>query len=269
MDGELLPASEARVSVFDHGLLTGDGVFETMNVCRGRPFALTRHLDRLARSAAGLGLPVPDGAMLRGAVAAVIDADGLDEGRVRVTVTGGPGPLGSDRGAHAPTVIVAAATPPPWPPTVEVVVAPWPKNEKGALAGLKTTSYAENVLALGWARQQGAGEAVFANLAGVLCEGTGTNVFVAAAGRLVTPPLSSGCLAGVTRGLLLELGVAEEHDVGPADLRRAPEACLTSSTREVHPIRAVDGVPLPDAPGPLTRAATAAFEDLKSRDLDP
>ena len=239
-----------------------------MNVCRGRAFALTRHLDRLARSAAGLGLPVPDLAGLAGAVAAVVEANGLDAGRLRVTVTGGPGPLGSDRGGP-PTVIVAAGTPQPWPPTVDVVIAPWPKNERSALAGLKTTSYAENVLALAWARERGAGEAVFANLAGNLCEGTGTNVFVASGARLLTPPLSSGCLAGVTRTLLLELGVAAEQDVEPTMLRGAPEAFLTSSTREVHPIRAVDGVPLPNAPGPLTEAARAAFENLKRRHLDP
>ena len=92
----------------------------------------------------------------------------------------------------------------PWPAVTEVVVVPWPRNEHGALVGLKTVSYGENVVALAFAADRGAGEALFGNLAGNLCEGTGTNVFVGLAGRLVTPPLSSGCLPGVTRDLLLE-----------------------------------------------------------------
>jgi branched-chain amino acid aminotransferase len=150
-----------------------------------------------------------------------------------------------------------------------VAVAPWPRNERGPLAGLKTVSYAENVVALRWARERRAEEAVFANLAGRLCEGTGTNVFVAVDGRMVTPPLSSGCLAGVTRELLLELGVATEEDMAVDALRHAEEAFLTSSTRDVHPIASVDGTDLPAAPGPLTRTAAEAFRELCATNSDP
>ena len=269
VDGELLPVEQARVSPLDHALLTGDGVFETLRVHRGAPFALRRHLDRLVRSAAGLRLPVPDLVALRSALGEVIRANGLQEGRLRVTVTGGPGSLGSDRSGAPPTVIVIGAPLPDWPPTTDVVVGPWPRNERGALAGLKTVSYGENVVALANARDRGAGEALFPNLAGNLCEGTGTNVFVGIGGRLLTPPLSAGCLAGVTRDLLLELVDVAEEDVPLAALASCDEAFLSSSTRDVQPVRAIDGRLLTAAPGPLTTAAASAFADLLARDLDP
>lgn len=268
-NGELVDDADVRLSPFDHGLLTGDGVFETLKIYDGTPFAARRHLERLATSAKGMGLSVPDAGVLRAAMAAVIDADQLRSGRLRITVTGGPSPLGSDRGGGGPTVLVAGAPLTDWPPTTDVVTVPWPRNERGALAGLKTTSYGENVVALAYAKERGAGEAIFGNLSGDLCEGTGSNVFVVVGGRLITPPLSSGCLAGVTRGCLLDVADTTEGNLPLAALVEADEAFLTSSTREVQPIRAVDGRVLPSAPGPRTEAAAAAFADLVSRDLDP
>jgi branched-chain amino acid aminotransferase len=252
IDGRLIEEAEARLSPFDHGLLTGDGVFETLRVYRGVPFAVGRHLDRLARSAAGLRLAAPHEGVLRAAMDAVVAANGLAEGRVRVTVTGGV----------APPIPVR-------PATALVATVPWPRNERSALAGLKTISYAENVVALAFARERGAEEAIFANLAGDLCEGTGTNVFVGVGGRVFTPSLFSGCLPGVTRDLLVELLDVVEDEIPLPALARADEAFLTSSTRGVHPISAVDGHALPAAPGPLTRAAAEAFEALVARDLDP
>jgi branched-chain amino acid aminotransferase len=269
IDGGLADAAVARVSPFDHGLLTGDGVFESLRVSRSVPFAVRRHLERLARSAAGLRLPCPPAEVVRAAMGQVVAANGLEEGRLRVTVTAGPAPLGSDRADVEPTVIVAGGPLPAWPPAADVVVSPWPRNERSALAGLKTTSYGENVVALAHARDHGAGEAIFANLKGHLCEGTGTNVFVGVSGRLVTPPLSTGCLAGVTRELLLELVEAEEADLPVAALASADEAFLTSSTRDVQPVRAVDGRRLATCPGPLTVAAAGAFRDLLDGNLDP
>jgi branched-chain amino acid aminotransferase len=269
IDGVLVDEREARVSPFDHGLLTGDGVFETMKVVRGRPFASRRHLDRLARSTAGMRLPCPPRAVVLAAMDEVIAVNGWDEARLRVTVTGGPGALGSDRAAVEPTVIVAGGPLPAWPPVADVAVAPWPRNERGALVGIKSVSYGENVVALAYARDRGAGEALFANLAGNLCEGTGTNVFLALGGRLVTPPLSAGCLAGVTRELVMELVEVVEDDVKMSALAGAEEAFLTSSTRDVQPIRAIDGRPLPKCPGPLTEGAGAAFRSLQVRDSDP
>ena len=269
VDGQVLPAEEARVSAFDHALLTGDGVFETLRVYRGTPFAARRHLERLRRSADGMGLGCPAPEVLLRAMDDVLVAARLDEGRLRITLTGGPSPLGSERGEAGPTLIVAGASLPPWPASTDVVVVPWPRNERGALAGLKTVSYGENVVALAYARERGAGEALFGNLAGNLCEGTGTNVFVALGGRLLTPPLSAGCLAGVTRDLVIELVDVVEQDVALESLGGVEEAFLTSSTREVQPVRALDGRPLPAVPGPLTSAAADAFARLLATDLDP
>ncbi len=269
IDGALAPADRARVSPFDHGLLTGDGVFETLIVYGGRPFAVRRHLERLAISCRGLGLEPPDPTVIADAMAQVVMANGLARSRLRVTVTGGDSPLGSDRGAGGPTVVVAGGGLAEWPPTADVVVVPWTRNEKGALAGLKTTSYGENVVALAWAKERGASEAIFANTVGALCEGTGSNVFLGIGGRLVTPPLASGCLAGVTRALVIEATGATEEDLSVGALAAADEAFLTSTTREVQSIRAVDGNALGHAPGPLTTAAAEAFERLVAEDLDP
>jgi branched-chain amino acid aminotransferase len=272
IDGRLADATspEGRVSPLDHALLTGDGVFETLKVCGGVPFAITRHLRRLRRSAGVMELTVLDDATLREAIAAVVDANGVVEGRLRVTVTGGAATtLGSDRGGATPTTIVACGPMPAWPDSTAVVTVPWPRNEHSPLAGVKSVSYAENVVALAQARRRGAGEAVFPNTAGNLCEGTGSNVFLVAGGELVTPPLSAGCLAGITRELLLEFGGAVERDVPLAALGEADEAFLSSSTREVQPISAVDGRPLASVPGPLSKEAAEAFRALVLRDLDP
>lgn len=271
LDGALVPPEKAVVSVFDHGLTVGDGVFETVKVVGGRPFALRRHLERLARSARGLGLDVPLGeARLRGVVDEVVAAAGLDDARLRITLTGGVSPLGSGRVGGAPTLIVAAGVLAPWEPDTVAVTVPWPRNERSAIAGVKTTSYAENVVALAEAHKVGATEAIMPNTRGNLCEGTGSNVFVVFGDRLVTPPLLAGCLAGVTRALLLELlPDADEDDLPITALAGADEVLLTSTTREVQPLRELDGRPLPGVDGPVARRAMAAIADLPARDIDP
>jgi branched-chain amino acid aminotransferase len=274
VNGALVEETDACISPFDHGLLTGDGVFETLRVYGGVPFAWRRHLDRLAHSASGLRLTLPPGDVIRRAAVAVLKANGLAEARLRITVTGGTAPLGSDRGGASPTVIVAAAPIGPWAEAVPVITVPWPRNERGALAGLKTISYGENVRALAQAAAAGAGEAIFPNTRGELCEGTGTNVFVVAGGVLRTPPASAGCLLGVTRALILDLAGELGFDAGEAALAlsalvAADEAFLTSSTREVQAISTVDGLPLPGAPGPVTAKLAAAFRALVAKDLDP
>jgi len=274
IDGALVEADAARISPFDHGLLVGDGVFETLRVYDGQPFAWRRHLDRLQFSARGLGLPVPDRDVLRSAADELLAADAVSEGRLRITVTGGPAPLGSERGTAPPTVVLAAAPIAPWPPAGDVVVVPWPRNERGATAGLKTISYAENVRALAYAHDRGASEAIFANTRDELCEATGSNVFLVEEGTLVTPPEASGCLLGVTRALVLrlaeQLGIdAMEADRSVDALAAADEAFLSSTTREVQAIAHVDGRALPAAPGSLTKRLAEAFDALVALDIDP
>jgi branched-chain amino acid aminotransferase len=274
VNGHLVPTDAAAVSVLDHGFTVGDGVFETLKVADGVPFALTRHLRRLASSASGLGLPSPDADLLRGAVAEVLDAEPvLSHGRLRITMTGGAGPLGSGRDASRPTYAVVAGPVPEPEPTTAVVLVPWTRNERSAVAGLKTTSYAENVVALAYATEHGGTEALLTNTRGQVCEGTGSNLFLARDGRVLTPPLSSGCLAGITRELLLEWAIDDGFDVVEAeldleDLRRADEVMLTSSTREVQPVHAVDERQL-DAPGPLTRRASELFARRAAANADP
>lgn len=274
IDGTIVDLDEARISPLDRGITVGDGVFETLRVYRGVPFAWRRHYERLIASADALGLAVPDSDTLRAAADDVVGANGLDDGRLRITISGGEGPPGSSRAGATPRAWITAWPFTPWDGAADVVIAPWTRNERSATAGLKTISYAANVRALAFAEQRGAGEALFANTSGNLCEATGSNVFVVHRGVLRTPPLTAGCLAGVTRGLMLELahhiGVdAREADVGMAEVATADEAFLSSTTREAQPIAQVDGQPLAHAPGPITERLTDAFRALVARNLDP
>lgn len=269
LNGRLCRLGEACISPLDHGLLVGDGVFETLIARQGRPFAAHEHWERLVHSCAVTGLtPLPEADYLA-AMDAVLKANQLSEARVRVTITSGEGPLGSERGGAAQTVFVSATPSKPWAPTERVCLAPWSRNESGALAGVKSTSYGENVRALAHARALGCGEALVANTRGELCEGTGSNVFVVVEGRLITPPLSSGCLAGVTRRLVLQACAAEgipcfEEAVPATVLQHCEEAFLTSTTRDVHPIEQA-GDHAMTAPGPMTRLVMAAFAHLAEK----
>lgn len=267
IDGRLLPAREATVAAIDHGLTVGDGAFETLQVINGRPFAITRHINRLHTTLEALALPAPDHDLLSMAMSEVIAANAVTAGRLRLTVTGGDGPLGSGA-AYGTVRIIAAAEPLGQEPVPVAVTVPWTRNESGALVGLKTTSYAENVRALRYATGRGAGEALFANTRGRLCEGTGTNVFVVLGGDLFTPPLTAGCLAGVTRALVLEHTSARELDLPLEALGEADDVLLTSSTRNVQILSRVDDRDMGPA-GRVALDAVAAFDALLAADLDP
>lgn len=279
--GRLRAPDEPVLTAVDHGLTVGDGVFETCSVHDGRAFALTRHLARLEVSARGLGLPPLPLDEVRAGIDAVLAAAGPAAGRLRVTVTGGPGPLGSHRLAPAeqrPSVVVVAG-PAASMTQSRAVRVPWVRNERSPLAGLKTTSYGENVVALGRAREQGADEALLADTRGRLCEGTGSNVFVEIGGELLTPSLETGALAGITRDLVLLWGSAAGLPVREARPDELPwdvldtvaaggaHLALTGSIRNVTPVVRLDGTDL--ATGPLSRAVRELFLVRMAQDVDP
>jgi branched-chain amino acid aminotransferase len=262
----ILPLHEARLSPLDHGFLVGDGVFETLAIRDGVPFAGHEHYVRLRHSCEATGIACISEELYTQSLFQVAEANGLTEARVRITLTSGDGPLGSERGSGVGTMLVVATPLKPWPPTERVWLAPWTRNTQGALAGVKSVSYGENVRALLYAKERGAGEALVGNERGMLCEGTGSNVFVVWQGRLITPPLSSGCLAGITRALTLQAcataGIPyEEVDVPVAVLDACEEAFLTSSTRDVHPISQINDRHL-SAPGPVTEKVQKAWANL-------
>jgi len=280
-NGRLYGPDDLLLSGVDHGVTVGDGVFETCAVYDGTAFALTRHLRRLRRSALGIGLGEPDLDRVRDGVAAVLAGAGPDTGRLRITLTGGAGPLGSHRFApedQRQTVLVLAG-PGVRSEVSRVVRVPWVRNERSSVAGLKTTSYAENVVAVAEAYRLGADEAVLANTVGDLCEGTASNVFVERAGELVTPPLSSGCLAGITRELLLEWAAAAGlpvREAAPGELRYdvldevgdgTTHLMMSGSIRNVSPVVSLDGSAV--AAGPISLEAQRLFQARLADDLDP
>ena len=270
LDGQLLESPEQpAIGVLDHGIIVGDGVFETIKIEAGAPFALTRHLDRLVRSAEGLGIGKPDVSAICEGIDATLEGQDLPFGRIRVTVTSGPGPRGSPRGNHGLTAVVIAEPCDRPPPVSSIITVPWPRNERGALSGLKTTSYAENAKMVEAAIAKGASEAVMPNTAGLLCEGTGANVFYVVDDELRTPSLASGCLAGVTRALVIEWSGAREVDEPLADvLGSASEAFLASTMRDVQAIARWDDRALP-APGPVTKACAETWAARAAETMDP
>ncbi|MEM7146176.1 MAG: aminotransferase class IV [Verrucomicrobiota bacterium] len=273
-NGSIVIDRDVVVSPFDHGLLTGDGVFETLGAYDGRVFAMSRHYARLLRSAGGLGLEVPAREVLESGCHEVVASNNLSKARVRITITGGEAPLGSEKGKAGPTVLIAAAEAPRWPRTGKVISVPYTRNEKGALVGMKSTSYGENVIALSYAKERGGDEAIFGNTRGELCEGTGSNIFLVNGREVLTPPLDSGCLAGITRELVLDICEREGIDVsqGPIPmtaLDEAQEAFLTSSTREVQGIGAIDGRELRNPPGEITERLAGLFSKMIENDIDP
>jgi branched-chain amino acid aminotransferase len=223
------PASTPAVTALDDAVQVGLGVFETISIRHGVAFARRRHLQRLRSSAGIVGVAL-DIARIDDGIDAVLSRWGPRPGRLRVTATAG--------GA----VIISAGVVGPVDATATVVVAPWPRNERSPLAAAKSTAYADNLLAFGYAREHGATEALFLNTRGEVCEGSRTNIFAVCDGRLVTPPLSAGCLAGVTRALVLEYGGAVEATLDLSAVMTASEAFLTSSLRGAQPIISIDGL---------------------------
>jgi branched-chain amino acid aminotransferase len=259
---------QASVAGTDHGLVVGDGVFETLKVTERGAFAVERHIDRLNRSAAALALPTPDHGEIREAIDAVLDGRDFPRGKLRITFTGGRGPLSSEAPYGPPTLIIMLAPADAAPQFTSIVTAPWTRNEHGALAGVKSTSYAENVRGLRHAANCDASEAIFLNTAGHICEGTGTNIFMVFEDKVITPPLSSGPLAGITRELIMEWSPVEQRDLTLDEAMLADEVFITSSMRDVQGVERWDDQTFSRA-NTITRAVAAAFAERSEADLDP
>jgi branched-chain amino acid aminotransferase len=270
IDDRLFERAEAKISVFDHGFTVGDGVCETLKTIDGTPFALSRHLERLTQSAEGLRLPTPDRERIASAVRSVIDANPIvGIGRLRITWTGGVGPSGSGRDPEArPTLVITHVAATRWAQTAQIVTVEFPRNERSPLAGIKSTSYAENVLALAIANERDADEAIFGNTRGELCEGTGSNIFLVVGDKLLTPPLSSGCLPGITRALAIEWCGAREIAMPLSVLTEADEILLASSTRDLQRVHQVNSRVMP-AQTDRGRKALDDFAKYAGIRLDP
>ncbi len=279
IDGEIVPPERAVVSVFDRGFLYGDSVYEVLRTYRGKPFEMEAHLDRLQNSAdlIALGLPVPRAVLverIRHAIAAAANP----ESYVRIIITRGAGEIGLDPalGRNPKTILIVRelTTPPPeaYEKGVAIALVGVVRNLRTAIdPAAKTGNYLNSVLALAEAKKVGANEAVMLDHAGRITEGANSNVFALGGGRLRTPALEIGLLAGVTRRVVLDLarkaGIpTEEAVLLPADLERADEVFITSTTREILPVvRIVASERAWDVGrgevGPVARRLLAAFRE--------
>jgi branched-chain amino acid aminotransferase len=252
LDGAIGSLADARIPVSDEGLLRGDGAFEVIRLYGGRPFALEDHYARLARSCAGLRLPA-DLDALREEVDALLEAAGAVDALLRLVVT---------RGGRR----IAIVEPLPARPTVaRLATVTYAPNR--VLDGLKTLSYAANMLAGRLAHERGCDEALLVTPHGRVLEGPTWTFFWVREGELLTPPLEDRILASITRARLLEECVVAEEPCTLDDLRSAEEAFIASTVREVMPIAAIDDMRLPAAPGRVTEQAARRLAERIEREL--
>jgi branched-chain amino acid aminotransferase len=276
IDGEFYEKEQAKVSVFDHGLLYGDGVFEGIRFYNGRVFRLDEHIDRLYDSARAICLTVPlDRQALIEATLETIRKNDIRDGYVRLVVTRGAGDLGLNP-ALCPkaTIIIIAAKITLYPAEMyenglKVVTCATRRIPHGALSPMvKSLNYLNNVMAKIEAANAGAGEGLMLNEQGYVAECTGDNVFIVKRGRIYTPPIASGALAGVTRAVVFELaeeaGISvTEPDITRYDLFTADEVFLTGTAAEIIPVVTLDRRPIGDGrPGSVTRQLMTRFHEL-------
>ncbi|BDS05970.1 4-amino-4-deoxychorismate lyase [Oceaniferula spumae] len=266
-NGTLMGETEVHLSPFDLGVSVGLGVFETLSAYRGLAPTFPQHYERLVSSAAEMDLSVPDAEEIADAVESVIRANGLGEQRARVRISLGTG--ARDLGGHCSSAdvqdyIIVTAIPQDDPkPMAELVLVPKRCNEHSAVTGIKSSSYANHVLSYRYARKAGADEGVMLNTSGNICECSMSNLFLVKDGKVLTPPLSSGCLPGVTRAVVMKLCqeesiLVEEWDLSEDDLFTADEIFITSSAREVQPAKMVDTEM--QCPGPLSKRIAEAYQ---------
>lgn len=272
VDGVFYPEAEARISVFDHGLLYGDGVFEGIRAYEGVVFKLDEHLERLFESAKSIMLTIPHTKEeLKIIVVECLRRNGLLTGYVRLMVTRGRGDLGLDpRKCPRPTLLVIAR---PFPrlygeEAISAIVASVRRNAVTALNPMvKSLNYLNNVYAKMEANRAGVEEAIMLNQQGYVCEGTGDNIFIAKKRALITPPPSSGALMGITRASVIEIARAEgmplvERDFTVHELYNADEVFMTGTAAELAAVTKIDGRVIGDgAIGPVTRRLSERFRE--------
>ena len=276
LDGDFYEKENAKISVFDHGLLYGDGVFEGIRFYHGRVFRLAEHIDRLHDSAKAICLQIPQTkSEMIDAVLATIRQNELQDGYVRLVVTRGSGDLGLNPAlCPRPTVFIIASRITLYPEEMyrhglHVVTCATRRIPHGALSPMvKSLNYLNNVLAKIEAQQAGAGEGLMLNEQGFVAECTGDNIFTVKNGKILTPAISSGALAGITRQVTFEmaaeLGIAiSEPDMTRYDIFTADECFLTGTAAEVIPVVKLDSRVIGDGvPGPVTRALIERFHQL-------
>lgn len=274
IDGKLYDKADAKISVYDHGLLYGDGVFEGIRVYHGRIFECDAHLRRLSESARAIRLNIPMTAdQLKAAMQQTVQANGLTDCYIRLLVTRGIGPLGIDpTKCGVPSVVIIADTIQVYPKEmyekgISVITASVIRNHPSALSPrIKSLNYLNNILARIEAHDAGASEAVMLNHEGNVAEGTVQNIFIVRQGLVATPPITQGALEGVTRRVMLELcdrlGISRiERVIQRIDLYIADEMFMTGTGAEIMPVTKVDGRPVgAGEPGPIVRKLTAAFQ---------
>ena len=283
IDGEFVPLAEAKVSVFDHGLLYGDGVFEGIRAYKGRIFRLDQHLERLYASASGIQLTIPMSIdEMEAAVVRTVAVNGLRDAYIRLVVTRGVGDLGLDpRKCPRPTVIIIADKIQLYPPEVyqrglEVITCKTLRTPATSLnPSVKSLNYLNNILGKLEVTSAGADEGIMLNHQGYVAECTGDNIFLVRGGELVTPPPEAGILVGVTRDAVIEVAreagyAVREKLFKVSEVLAADECFLTGTAAEIAPVRSVDGCLIGTGePGLVTNRLHEAFQELTAREGTP
>ena len=283
IDGKYYDEKNAKVSVFDHGLLYGDGIFEGIRAYNGRVFRLQEHIDRLFDSAKAilLDIPITHAAMMR-AVVETCRANKIRDGYIRLIVTRGVGTLGlNPKRCKRPSIIVIAGKIQLYPPELyarglDIVTVPTTRNLPNAVnPAIKSLNYLNNILAKIEANNAGVEEAVMLNAEGYVAECTGDNIFIVKGGRLLTPPLSAGALYGITRGVVMDLAREAGLSVSEPNLTRydlfiADECFLTGTGAELIPVVKIDGRVIGTGkPGPVTRSLVQKYHALTQISGEP
>ncbi len=274
IDGKYYPKSEAKISVYDHGFLYGDGVFEGIRVYNSHVFKLEEHLNRLYDSAKSIALSIPLGKVeFREAILETIRKNSLRDAYLRVVVTRGYGDLGLNpvKCAKASVVIIADYIAPLYEGiSAKAIVAATRRNNPDSLdPQIKSLNYLNNILAKMEANRAGVDEAIMLNQQGLVCEGTSDNLFVVKNGILITPPLSDGALGGITRSAVLELAAqlkipVEEKSITVHEIMASDEAFLTGTAAEIGALVEVNGQKIGDGkPGPMWKILSAAFKGVR------